>query len=154
MKVNKAEHDAVKRHVTQEIADSLCLNDACGEVIFHAYDELYGPMIDFSDETCAERISRMQTYAIDLLQELNPQIVRDGELACRSFDLFVEVRHDMWAFYDRATDEQPHVVVGWGLGSYSAVEYDLDGDVVRYGTGKTPQDALYAMRLVIDGWED
>ena len=60
----------------------------------------------------------------------------------------------MWAFYDRATDEQPHVVVGWGLGCYSAVEYDLDGDAVSYGTGKTPQDALYAMRLVIDGWED
>lgn len=154
MKVSKVEYNAVKKYVTQEIADSMCLNDACAEAIFAAYHELYGQTIDCDYEVRDERISRMQTYAIDLLQELNPQIVRDGELACRSFDLFVEVRHDMWAFYDRATDEQPHVVVGWGLGSYSAVEYDLDGDVVRYGTGKTPQDALYAMRLVIDGWED
>ena len=154
MKVSKVEYNAVKKYVTQEIADGMCLNDACAEAIFAAYHELYGHTIDCDYEIRDERISRMQTYAIDLLQELNPQIVRDGELACRSFDLFVEVRHDMWAFYDRATDEQPHVVVGWGLGSYSAVEYDLDGDVVRYGTGKTPQDALYAMRLVIDGWED
>lgn len=154
MKVSKVEYNAVKKYVTREIADGMCLNDACAEAIFAAYDELYGQMIDCDYEIRDERISRMQTYAIDLLQELNPQIVRDGELACRSFDLFVEVRHDMWAFYDRATDEQPHVVVGWGIGSYSAVEYDLDGDVVRYGTGKTPQDALYAMRLVIDGWED
>ena len=154
MRASRIEYDAVKRRVTKDLADNWCLNDACAEVVFSAYEDVYGKMMDHDHRVREERVSRMETYAIDLLQELNPQIVRDGELACREFDLFVEIRHDVWGFYDRTSDEHPHVVVGWGLGCYSAVEYDPDGNVVSYGTGETPQDALYAMRLVIDGWED
>lgn len=154
MKANRTEYDAVKRRVTKDLADSWCLNDACAEVVFRAYEDVYGTMTGRDHRIREERLCRMERYAIDLLQGLNPRIVRDGELACRMFDLFVEIRHDVWGFYDRATDEHPHVAVGWGLGSYSAVEYDPEGNVVSYGTGETPQDALYAMRLVISGWQD
>lgn len=151
MEFNREEYEAVKKRVTQRIADTYDIDSAREEVIGGAYEELYGAFdtSDDSDEFWA-RANRMDDYMIDLLQALNREFVEDAEFAHRSFELFVEVAHNTWAYYRRKGDKNPWVCVGWGLGSYSAVEYDDDGGVTHYGTGETPQEALYNMRLVLN----
>lgn len=149
MKYNENEYMTVKKHVTKTIAETYCLNDACAEIVFPAYEELYDDDVD--DDTYYERMDRLTTYAIDMLQELDPTIVRDGALAHREMELFEPIRHDAWAYYQRKGDVDARVIVAWALGCYAACEYGMYGEPTHYGTGKTPQEALYNMRLIFEG---
>lgn len=149
---NMSEYEAVRKRVTQDLADNYCLNDAVAEIIYDAYEEVYGVCPDDMRESAEYwvRLNRMDDYAIDALQELNNEIVENGELACRCFDLFEMAGDDVWEFRARRSDKMAQVRVSRHGDTYVAVEYDDDGDETHRGEGRTPQDALYSMRLVLD----
>ena len=147
--LNKAEFEAVRGLVKPEHAE-MCLNDACAEVIFDAYDLLYGPFDPASDDPEVwERMNRIDTYAIELLRRIRPEIVQDGELAARFLPCFDETEGGYRYLYSQSGDLYPVVTVRPKNGVWEALEADSTGDVTHRGTGRTAQDALYAMRLVM-----
>ena len=147
--LNKSEFEAVEALVRPEHAQ-MCLNDGCAEVIFDAYDLLYGKFDPAStDDEVWERMNRIHAYAIELLTRIRPSIIRDGELAARFLPCFDETEGGYRYLYSKSGDLYPVVTVRPKNGVWEALEADSTGDVTHRGTGETAQDALYAMRLVM-----
>lgn len=148
MSINKTEFYATKKHVTKDLLD-FCLHDATSEAFYATYEELYGPVEDSCEtKEYAERADRILTYATHFLVELDPSYASydEDDRICRRIDCFDRVSPTKYALGD---DGNYYVTVDSDCnGTWTAYEYDSDGEISHEGKGETPQKALNAMRMV------
>lgn len=152
MSINRNEFLTVKKYVTDNLLD-LCLFDAIAEAIVPAYEELYGEQTIPNDPDKQRehflRIERLSTYAAHFLIEKDPTYAshEHDDRVCRNIDQFDRV--NAWS-YAADFDDGSRIDVVWDcVGTWTATEYDFDGDVSHVGKGGTAQDALNAMRLIV-----
>lgn len=153
MAINKSEFLTVKKYVTDDILD-YCLFDAIAEAVVPAYEELYAanepvsPVIgDYAEHL--KRLDRLSTYATHFLVQKDPEFASKeiDDRLCRDIDWFDRI--NAWT-YSAEYEGDVRIDVIWDcVGTWTAKEYDADGDLSHVGTGKTAQEALNAMRLIV-----
>lgn len=153
MAINKNEFLTVKKYVTDDLLD-LCLFDAVAEAIVPAYEELYGPEpMTYGDTDLVEqhmlRTDRLATYATHFLIEKDESYAsrEQDDRSCRDISEFDRVNPYTYSA-EYAGDVKVEVI--WDcVDTWTAKEYDMDGDLSHVGTGKTAQEALNAMRMIV-----
>lgn len=153
MAINKSEFLTIKKYVTKDLLQ-YCLFDAVAEAIIPAYEELYGtemPNLNDSDQRYEHflRLNRLSDYATHFLVELDPIYASHeyDDRICRDIDCFDRV--NPWKYVVEYEGDTKTEVVWDCVDTWTAKEWDTDGDLSHFGTGRTAQEALNAMRLVI-----
>ena len=149
MSINRSEFLTVKKYVTDDLS-GLCLFDAIAEAVVPAYEEIFGtPMLPADSEEQLARIDRLSTYAVHWLVEMDPSFASHevDDRACRNLDNFdrIDVQTYSAEFFDGTKIE----ITTDFCGTWTAIEYDSDGDISHVGKGDSAQDALNAMRLIV-----
>lgn len=149
MSINKTEFLTTKKYVTEDLTRE-CLFDAVAEVVCPAYKELYGGEVyDCTNEEDFVRVDRMMTYATHHLVEIDPSFADfdNDDRCCRQLDCFD--RLNAWTYVQEFARKCRVTIESDLCGTWTALEYDFDGDLSHRGVGSSAQEALNAMRMIV-----
>jgi len=150
MAINMAEFNAVKRQINDELL-ALGFTEAAGTATRLAFKELYDDSgLKLSEEESLKATDRMYSYARELV--LTPGRFdanrESDDVCCRDIECFDRI--SPWKYGMEWLEGATTTVESDLCGTWTAKEYDSDGDLSHMGIGKSPQEALDSMRMLDD----